>query len=316
MAISTLEMGKDQWLKERQKGVGGSDVAAILGLAKNEETGKVYKTALEVYEEKIAPEPILIEENRRMKFGRKAESLIAEYYEEETGNRVQMDNKLRKSKDYPCLLANIDRQIISSNGRGPGVLECKATGNYAKWIEFGIPKFIYTQIQHYLYVTGYQWGALAVLGFGAEFNTIDVPRDEEWLNIQVKDCVNFWENYVVKRIPPDPQTSSDVLKLFPAAEPMKTIEADDNLINVIMDLKNCKERVKEWRDRKAECEEVLRLAMTDAEALIADGNILATWKNDAKPREVFDKKHLKEHFYEAWFQSHHLEPGSRRFLLK
>lgn len=31
-AISTAAMSRDEWLKERTKGIGGSDVATILGL--------------------------------------------------------------------------------------------------------------------------------------------------------------------------------------------------------------------------------------------------------------------------------------------
>ena len=44
-AISTAAMSRDEWLKERTKGIGGSDVATILGL-------NPYKTPLQLWEEK------------------------------------------------------------------------------------------------------------------------------------------------------------------------------------------------------------------------------------------------------------------------
>lgn len=46
-AISTAAMSRDEWLKERTKGIGGSDVATILGL-------NPYKTPLQLWEEKPA----------------------------------------------------------------------------------------------------------------------------------------------------------------------------------------------------------------------------------------------------------------------
>ena len=44
-AISTAAMSRDEWLKERTKGIGGSDVSTILGL-------NPYKTPLQLWEEK------------------------------------------------------------------------------------------------------------------------------------------------------------------------------------------------------------------------------------------------------------------------
>ena len=44
-AISTAAMSRTEWLKERTKGIGGSDVATVLGL-------NPYKTPLELWEEK------------------------------------------------------------------------------------------------------------------------------------------------------------------------------------------------------------------------------------------------------------------------
>ena len=44
-AIKTAEMARDDWLQERSKGIGGSDVATVLGL-------NPYKTPLSLWEEK------------------------------------------------------------------------------------------------------------------------------------------------------------------------------------------------------------------------------------------------------------------------
>ena len=45
--LKTSTMSRDEWLEERRKGIGGSDVAALLGL-------NPYKTPLALWEEKTA----------------------------------------------------------------------------------------------------------------------------------------------------------------------------------------------------------------------------------------------------------------------
>ena len=70
----TKKIGYEEWKRERMKGIGGSDVAAVLGISR-------WKSALRVYLEKIdeAPEE---EENEAMEIGRKIEDFIAGLFKE------------------------------------------------------------------------------------------------------------------------------------------------------------------------------------------------------------------------------------------
>ena len=139
--VDTSKMTKIEWLKERQKGIGGSDVAGILGLSK-------FKSPLDIYLEKTAEEPIEQEDNAAMKAGRMLEDTVARWFIEETQFITKRDNKIRIHKTRPYLIANVDRVILGQE-KGPGILEIKTTsGFYASNWETEIPEEYYLQLQH------------------------------------------------------------------------------------------------------------------------------------------------------------------------
>ena len=63
----------EEQLRMRQTGIGGTDAAAIMGLNK-------YKSALDVYHEKIADEIIIKEPNQYMQWGTAVEEPIRWLY--------------------------------------------------------------------------------------------------------------------------------------------------------------------------------------------------------------------------------------------
>ena len=235
--LNTLEMTREEWLRERQKGIGGSDAGAVLGV-------NPYRTPLDVFEDKTAEEPIIIPENPAMKAGKKLEEVVAKWYEEATGHKIQKDNKIRKNKDYPFLIADIDRLIIADDSRPTGVLEIKTTRHFKAWEQDGPPDSYYAQMQHYLMITSLEWGSFAVLEMGVNFYHLDVTRDEEYINKMMEVEIDFWQNYVQKRIPPDPINKADVIRLWPESKPLKFIEVVPDVYNTYIQIKNIKEQIK------------------------------------------------------------------------
>ena len=67
--VSTLGIEKEEWLRYRKGGIGGSDAGAVCGL-------NPYRTAMEVYYDKTSDE---IEEmdNEAMRQGREFEEYVA-----------------------------------------------------------------------------------------------------------------------------------------------------------------------------------------------------------------------------------------------
>lgn len=182
---------KKNWLEERRKGIGGSDVGTILGFNK-------YKTKLELFFEKINP----IEEKEETEaayFGNILEDIVAKEFEKRTGKKVRRDRKHYKHKEYKFLMANIDRRIVGEKA----ILECKTVNafNYKEWEGEEIPPCYILQVQHYLLVTGLEKAYIAVLIGGNRFIYKEIEKDLELIELIKKECIEFWE-CVKNRIPP------------------------------------------------------------------------------------------------------------------
>jgi len=308
--ISTIGMSRIDWLKLRQKGIGGSDVAAVLGLSK-------WKTPLQVYEEKIAPEPIDTPMNDQMEAGIRLEETVAQWWADKHGFDIQKDNKVRFHQKYPELLVNLDRIIISTNGRGTGVLECKTADAfyYNTWEEGTIPDHYFCQVQHQFSVTGHKWGAIGLLVGGNNFKSIDVEPDPGFIKMMNERLLTFWHDHVVKRIPPTPSTLDETKRLFPKSDPNLIIEATEETLEAFRNFKEVDKKAKEFKKEADKLKVDLQAAMGKAITLTCNGETIATWKND-KDGMQFDKKAFETDYPELVDKYSKEKFGSRRFLTK
>lgn len=308
--ISTKGMPKIEWLLERQKGIGGSDVAAVMGV-------NPWRTALDVYYEKISEEPIERPETLPMKYGRYVEGIVAKFYAEQSGNIVHNDNKIRIHPKYNFLRANIDR-IIITEGKFPGILEVKSTSfqGLKKWDDGDYPLPAWLQMQHYFGVSGYDWGAFAIIADNREFRVFNVHPDKELIALIEEGMIKFWQNHVMKRIPPPPCTVNEVYKLYPNSDPSKTITCDESTAAAINRLKDVRESLKPLENEKESLETEIKCFMKDAETLTdMRGNQLITWKQSRGFLKLNDKK-LAEEEPEIYQRYCEQIPGNRRFLIK
>ena len=91
---------REAFLAERATGLGGTDLAAILGYG--------FRTPVEVWMEKTGQMPP-DEGSMRLRFGQHAEDFVAREYTEATGRRVQRYTKMLRHPDHPCILGHVDR---------------------------------------------------------------------------------------------------------------------------------------------------------------------------------------------------------------
>lgn len=214
---------REKWLEERRKGIGGSDCAAIIGLSR-------FKTAFDVYADKLRLVPSK-EDNEAMRQGRDLEEYVAQRFCEETGKKVRCKNQILKNSNYPFALANVDRIIV---GEDTG-LECKTANvlSLKRYKNGEYPEEYYCQCMHYMAVTGYSKWYLAVLIFGTEFKIFEIKRDEEEIAALMKAESEFWENHVLKKIPPPPagaKSNNETLsKMFPDSNGKEIFITADNL---------------------------------------------------------------------------------------
>ena len=167
------------WLEARRAGIGASDAAAVIGAR---------PSPLAVFLDKLGLAEAQAE-TPAMAWGRKLEPLVAAQYAEETGRRVVDPGPFTihqsRAAETPWLMATLDRVIVD-DARGPGVLEIKTThaAHREQWAEEPPLPFL-VQVMHQMAVTGYTWGSLAVLIGGQEFLWVDVPRNEEFIQLLV-----------------------------------------------------------------------------------------------------------------------------------
>jgi putative phage-type endonuclease len=159
---------------DRRTYIGGGDMGDVLSLAPY---GCRYRAWLEKRGE-VEPEDI--SGKGPVRRGVRGEEIAAEEYSRETGRRVRRYQFLRH-KDFPYFGAHIDRHIVAFDERGPGVAEIKCPGEFAfRTIKReGMSEAHISQLNWYLYVTGWKWGAFAVFSLERfELVHFDVQRDD------------------------------------------------------------------------------------------------------------------------------------------
>jgi len=299
-------MNKLEWLKERQCGIGGSDVGAILGVNK-------YKTPFDVYLEKTEPITEVKEQSESAYFGDIFEDIVAKEFEKRTGKKVRRDRRHFKHKDYPFMVANIDRRIIGENA----ILECKTANQYLlkEWEDDEIPASYLLQVQHYLAATGADKGYIAVLVGGQKFIWKEVPRDEELIEIIIEEEKNFWK-MVQDKTPPALDGSSaaeNYLKeKYKQAEKDKAVELGFEYKDKIKNYLEKKEQLKVFETEVKELENQIKFEIGSAEYACAPGYSLS-WKNVSSTK--VDSKKLKSEFPEI-YEKVIKESKSRRFSIK
>lgn len=202
---------REEWLKERQKGIGGSDAAVILGL-------NPYKNNIRLWEEKTGKvQAEDISDKPYVKYGTQAEDLLRELFKLDFPQyEVSHDeNTIIKHPKYPFLFASLDGQLVDKETEELGILEIKTTNilqsmQKEKWKE-KIPDNYFCQVLHYLNVTGYSFAILkAQLKYDFDgdikletrhykINRCDFEEDIKELE---KAEVEFWTKYVEKDIQP------------------------------------------------------------------------------------------------------------------
>lgn len=101
--IDTTDLPRDEWLAYRKTGIGGSDVAAILGISP-------FGTARDIYYDKLSIASFYDDEANKYqkKIGTLLEDVVAEMFAEVTGYRVFKIRKMFRSREHSFMLADVD----------------------------------------------------------------------------------------------------------------------------------------------------------------------------------------------------------------
>jgi len=139
-------------IESRKLTIGGSDIGAIIG-------ENNYKTAYDVWEEKVEGKNIDLSKNKSVVIGNLLESELLEKYSRDYNKKYCKCGTINH-KEYNFLSANLDGVSVSENLNVENIIEIKTASCFNKdeWGESGsqiVPKQYYAQIAHYMLVTGY-----------------------------------------------------------------------------------------------------------------------------------------------------------------
>lgn len=201
-------MTREQWLKERKKGIGGSDAATILGL-------NPYKTNIDLWNEKTGKiEAKDISDKPYVQYGTEMEDILRESFKIKHPEFfiTHKENTIIKHKKYPFLFASLDGEILEVATGREGVLEIKTSEilrsmQKEKWKD-KIPDNYYCQVLHYLNVTGYEFAKLfAELRYDENYQvtktyTIERKDVEEDIKYLEQKEIEFWRYVEEDKRPP------------------------------------------------------------------------------------------------------------------
>lgn len=294
---------RTDWLKRRQTGIGGSDVAAILGLSK-------WKTPLDVYNDKIADTPIE-DSNPSIEWGNRLEPVIRQKFSDVTGLSVTVPAQTFRHPEHSFMIANVDGLLPDGS-----VLEIKTARSGADWGEEGtdeIPEYYLTQVQHYMTVTGAKRCDVAVLIGASDFRIYHVQSDPELEAMLIEEERAFWKR-VEERDPPAPRTYAEAATLFRVST-AKRIDASEEVAQATEELARIKIEADALKKREDEAKAKIMTYMKDADTLMLGTTILATWKT-SKPAARFDSASFKAKHPDLYHEFLKTGEPSRRFLLK
>ncbi|MCR5542860.1 MAG: YqaJ viral recombinase family protein [Eubacterium sp.] len=305
--ISLKGIDEGAWHALRRTGIGGSDAGAVMGVNK-------YKSPINVYLDKTSDGEVETKTSEAIILGRDMEEYCAQRFYSATGLKPRKSHYMYRSKEYPWMIANIDRMIT---GDDDAFLECKTTSPYNAdaWADGKVPESYVIQCMHYMKVLDKHKCYIACLILGEDFVYRELTWDDELISSIVAKEKEFWENYVLKKVmPPCDGTKAydEVLgEYYPRAEPgsVVTLKGFDESLSRRAKLQ---EEIDILEKEKNQIDQTIKLALGDSQYGLTD-NYKISWSSVDTTR--LDTKKLREEKPDI-FSEYSKTTSSRRFQIK
>jgi putative phage-type endonuclease len=268
---------RPDWLRARRDGIGGSDVAAIMGISP-------YAGPLDVYADKVADDEPVESGDDIMRLGQLMEDGICNAYAEKTGSTITAPEFMVAHDDHGFMLANVDRWTTNEID-GPGILEAKNAHRPWMW-DRGVPEHYAVQGYHYLAVTGAPYCDVAVLLGGREVRWWRLEANPAITASLVEIESEFWKLVEDRTPPPPDERSAHALSRLYVAEKDTEVDLPEQYVDLLADLARAKTATAEAKATEALLANAIRAGLGTAEVGKIDDRIVVTWK--ASERRDFD----------------------------
>jgi len=282
---------REQWLGTRSKGIGGSDVAALVGLSK-------WKSPYALWLEKTGQVPEQ-EIGEAAYWGTVLEPIVAGEFAKRTGHTVLDTPGTLQHPDIPYMLVNPDRLVCDTTcgthavyGEevagcdGCALLEIKTTSAYNadEWRNDSVPFAAALQCQHAFAVTGLSKAYVPALIGGQKFVLAEVHRDEELIDMLIKMEADFWRR-VIEMDPPDIDGRDSTTKLISRlykVESDKVVELPDDFNELVAQREAAKAEADAAKELADQAANRVRALLGPAEVGTVNGEVAVTWKSNVK----------------------------------
>lgn len=210
--VETADLPRDDWLNYRRQGIGGSDVAAIMGVSP-------FRTARDIYYDKRNIAAVEPDESNwvALEVGHLLEDLVARIFQKKTGFRVYQIKKMFYHPHHKFMLADVDYFVELPDG-STAILEIKTTNYNAKdnwWLGEHeiVPEYYELQGRHYMAVMDVDRVFFCCLYGNTEDEVIirQISRDEAIEAEMIYLEQEFWLENVKKEVPPPYQEDGDLV---------------------------------------------------------------------------------------------------------
>ncbi len=307
---------RDEWLRHRKGGLGGSDAASVLGLNK-------HQSPFSVWVEKTQPDIGDDDAGEAAFWGRTLEPVLASRYDDRRYPRVAVwePDGLFRHPEHRFMLATPDRWVAAETDQPEWLLEIKTTGEYlgsAWWHD--IPDPALCQVHHYLTVTGLPHADIAVLIGGNKYrDPMDLPHLRVMANADLSAVLiererEFWA-LVETLTPPaldDTESTAEALsRMYFEAEADQAVDLPDTAAALLAELASVKQAQKELDSTREGMESQLKAWLGSAERGEIGGLPAVTWKSP-KPKRTINTKLMRRVHTDIVESFTELVPSSRR----
>ena len=267
VVVDTEPLSREEWLACRRQGIGGSDVAGIMGISP-------FRTARDVYYEKLNIAPVEEEPENwvALEVGNLLEDLVAKIFHKKSGLEIFQVKKMFRHPLYPFMLADVDYFVRLLDGE-TAILEIKTTNYNATdaWWQDGreaVPPYYEAQGRHYMAGMDADRVFFCCLYGNTEDESIirEIRRDMAYEQEMIYLEQYFWENHVLaKNPPPYTEDSAQILRSVqrycgPADTDASVLELGEDMTETLMYYLRLQEEKKKAEKRSEELERELQRA--------------------------------------------------------
>lgn len=279
----------------RSSGLGGSDMAVVLGISE-------YKSPLQLYHEKRGTWPEEFNEDLSLKepvrIGKHVEDDICLMFAEDHDLKIRRYRKTPRHPVYQWAMAHPDRQVVGKFKGKKAVMEAKLTVLRHHWGDPGtdeIAEYFLPQVHQEIWLTDAELCIVPVWfvgGFGGiQREVFFVERDEEWFDILQQKGDAFWRCVLTGEEPvyrfDDAVTQTAIRKVY------REQFTEDSFVNLgqagqtITDVRHMlNERAKQYKDGVDAHTAMLDELMGDAQfGMLPDGR---WWRRKLIEKDAYE----------------------------